>query len=102
MISILIGKVELPPGPDRRWVQTAKILPQHNNSKAIYFPSAVRPHRIGISYIQPGRPDQNPLIERFNRPYRAEVLDAYLFDSPEQLRAITEELARDLQHRAAP
>src|SRR5262245_33478370 len=50
----------------------------------------VQPSGISLGYIQPGKPDQNAFTERFNRTFREEVLDTYLFDSLEQVRAITE------------
>ena len=38
---------------------------------------------IEIRYIRPGKPMQNGFIERFNRTFREDVLDAYWFEDLE-------------------
>lgn len=41
---------------------------------------------IGIGYIQPGKPQQNAYVERFNRTVRYEWLVQYLFDDIDEVQ----------------
>jgi len=55
---------------------------------------------MAIQYIQPGKPNQNAFIERFNRSYREELLNVYLFKNLDHVRQATHLWIMDYnQHR---
>ena len=54
------------------------------------FEAWARKHSIKICFIQPGKPTQNSLIERFNGSYRREVLNSHLFYELNQVRDLTQ------------
>lgn len=47
-------------------------------------------HSIELIYIQPGKPTQNSLIERFNRTFRQEVLDCFMFSTIKELKVFAQ------------
>ncbi|HIB8305623.1 IS3 family transposase [Serratia marcescens] len=47
-------------------------------------------HGVMQEFIKPGKPTQNAFIGRFNRAYRTEILDFYLFRTLNEARQITE------------
>ena len=46
-------------------------------------------HKIELQFIEKGKPQQNGYIERFNRSFRTEILDAFSFDNLRQARLLT-------------
>lgn len=53
---------------------------------------------IKFVYIQPGKPAQNSLIDRFSRSFREGVLDACLFSGLDEVRKVTEEWVEYYNH----
>ena len=51
--------------------------------------------KISLQFIQPGRPMQNAYIERKNGSLRRELLNAYMFYSLAEVRAMSEEWRMD-------
>ena len=46
---------------------------------------------IALTYIQPGKPQQNAYVERYNRTVRHEWLDLYIFETIEEVQQIATE-----------
>ena len=55
------------------------------------FVDWAKEREIKLRFIEPGKPNQNAFIERFNKTYRTEVLNAYVFESVEQVQQITDD-----------
>ena len=52
-------------------------------------------HKIQLIFIQPGKPNQNAFIERFNRSFRTEVLNANLFNTIDKVQQAADQWVMD-------
>ena len=52
-------------------------------------------YSVDLEFIQPGKPTQNSFVERFNRTFRTEVLDMYVFRDLDEVREISRNWIRE-------
>jgi putative transposase len=52
-------------------------------------------HAVKLMFIQPGKPNQNAFVERFNRSFREEVLDAWLFNAVSEVQSAADDWLTD-------
>jgi len=55
-------------------------------------------HRIRHRRIEPGKPQQNSFIERFNRSFREDILDMHTFRNLQQVRELTSDWQIEYNH----
>ena len=73
---------------------TSQADPDGDNGPELIFKALAEwaeVHEVELAFIEPGKPAQNAYVERFNRTYREDVLDAYLFSTLQEVRDITDE-----------
>ena len=59
------------------------------------FTDWAQKHGIRLLYIQPGKPNQNAFVERFNKSFREEVLNPNLFNSITQVQEAADDWMTD-------
>jgi putative transposase len=87
-------------------MEMEKIIEKHGKPKAIrtdngpefrskLFQKWLFLNNIEWNRIQKGKPQQNAIVERFNKTYREDILDANLFGSLSELNDITQRWVDD-------
>ena len=69
--------------------------PEYVSGKLIAWAEA---QKIRIEYIQPGKPQQNAYVERFNRTVRYEWLSQYYWENLEEVRLFATNWMYDYNH----
>ena len=64
-------------------------LDNRSELRSAVFMGRCEEKEIELDFIQPSKPQQSVFIERFNRTYRHEVLNAYLFENLREMHEIT-------------
>ena len=59
------------------------------------FVDWARENKVKLMFIQPGKPNQNAFVERFNRSFREEVLDAWLFNAVSEVQSAADDWMTD-------
>ena len=59
------------------------------------FVDWAKEHQVQLLFIQPGKPNQNAFVERFNRSFREEVLDAWLFNAVSEVQSAADDWLTD-------
>ena len=85
---IVVCGAPLPIRPDNGPEFIARALTERTKTK-----------RLALNHIQQGEPSQNAYVERFNRAFRTDVLDCYVFDSLQEVSDMTADLHHRYNHR---
>lgn len=81
-----------------RWLDTIAVVKGYPRTIRVdngpenisnHFQDWAKKHGVIVDYIQPGKPAQNAFIERFNRTYREEILNMYLFKNIQEVKILT-------------
>jgi len=72
------------------WRGTPRIIRSDNGLelRSVKLPAWCESNGVKLRFIQPGKLNQNAFIEHFNRTFRSEVLNAYIFHSLEEVREV--------------
>ena len=74
-----------------------KAIRLHNGAEltSYAFTEWAEQHGVELRFIQPGKPNQNAFIERFNKSFRQEILDANLFNTLSEVQELADEWLND-------